>query len=158
MNVKNHNVTNVGKRKNLEFPTGFERITNNIWPYLKVDRAPAWCSRGHMFEPCKGLMMIIYVSHSFNPLKNSPSFFLSLSPCSTLCLVPWPHYSARPIRFGSPDPSEEVRPRQKVRPLMRCGVNHCFSIYTQCDLNRIRKKIIKKNDDFYWRVNSCVNM
>ena len=31
----------------------------------------------------------------------------------TLCLVPRPHYSARPKRFGSRGPGENVRPRQK---------------------------------------------
>ena len=30
-----------------------------------------------------------------------------------ICLVPKPHYSARPKRFGSLGPSENVRPRQK---------------------------------------------
>ena len=30
-----------------------------------------------------------------------------------ICLVPRPHYSARPKRFGSRCPSENVRPRQK---------------------------------------------
>ena len=29
------------------------------------------------------------------------------------CLVPRPHYSARPKRFGSRGPIENVRPRQK---------------------------------------------
>ena len=38
------------------------------------------------------------------------------------CLVPRLHYSARPKRFGSCGPSEDVRPRQKsseLRQLMR---------------------------------------
>ena len=38
------------------------------------------------------------------------------------CLVPRPYYFARPKRFGSSGPSENVRPRQKsskVRQLMR---------------------------------------
>ena len=32
---------------------------------------------------------------------------------TTTCLVPWSHYSARPKRFGSRGPRENVRPRQK---------------------------------------------
>ena len=32
---------------------------------------------------------------------------------TTTCLVPRPHYSARPKRFGSRGPRENVRPRQK---------------------------------------------
>ena len=35
------------------------------------------------------------------------------------CLVPSLHYSARPKRFGSCGPSEDVRPRQELRELMR---------------------------------------
>ena len=43
---------------------------------------------------------------------------------TTTCLVPRPHYSARPKRFGSRGPSENVRHRQKsskVRLLVACS-------------------------------------
>ena len=47
------------------------------------------------------------------------------------CLVPRPHYSARPKRFGSHGPSENVRPSQKsskVRQLNRDGKqDQCFA-------------------------------
>ena len=35
------------------------------------------------------------------------------------CLVPRPHYSARPKRFGSPGPSENVRPFPARSPRIR---------------------------------------
>ena len=50
--------------------------------------------------------------HKFRATTDMPSI-------AVRCLVPRPHYSARPIRFGSRGPSVEVRPRQKSSKVRR---------------------------------------